>query len=321
MNDPSTTTGTTTSTIDTPEGNGPLTVAVLGTGIMGSAMARNILRAGHHVRAWNRTMSRAEPLAEDGATVTTTPAQAVTGADVVLTMLFDADAVREVMREAAPGLTRGVPWLQSSTVGLEDTAEFAGLAEDLGLVLYEAPVSGTRGPAETGKLIVLAAGPTGGRKAVQPVLDAVGSRTMWTGQDPAAGSASRLKLVVNSWVITLANAAGETTALAESLGVDPQQFLDLIDGGVLDQAFLRIKAGLIRDDELEPANFTVAASRKDSHLIVDAARARGLHLDGAEAFRDRLDRAAELGRADQDMVATYYAGLPQDGLPAEDDGR
>jgi 3-hydroxyisobutyrate dehydrogenase len=299
----------------------PLTVAVLGTGIMGSAMARNILRAGNRVRAWNRTVSRAEPLAADGATVAATPAEAVTGADVVLTMLFDADAVRQVMRDAAPGLTPGTPWLQSSTVGLEDTAGFAQLAEDLGLVLYEAPVSGTRGPAEAGKLIVLAAGPTEGRERIRPVLDAVGSRTMWTGEDAAAGSASRLKLVVNSWVITLANAAGETTALAESLGVDPQQFLDLIDGGVLDQAFLRIKAGLIRDDELEPANFTVAASRKDARLIVDAAQERGLHLDGAEAFRARLDRAADQGRGEQDMAATYFTGLPRTDPPQEADER
>lgn len=292
--------------------NQQLTVAVLGTGIMGAAMGRNILRAGHAVRAWNRDGAKAEPLADDGATVTGSPQEAVTGADVVLTMLFDADAVTDVMRAAVPGLTAGTPWLQSSTVGIDDVPALAALADELGLVFYETPVSGTRGPAEAGKLVVLAAGPTADRETVQPVLDAVGARTLWTGEDAATGSAARLKLVVNSWVIAISNAAGETVAVAEALDIDPQQFLDLIDGGVLDQAFLRLKIGLIRDDQLEPANFTVDASRKDAHLIAAAVRDSGMMLDGADAFRARLDRAAAQGRADQDMAATYHASFETD---------
>lgn len=285
-----------------------LKVAVLGTGIMGAAMARNLLRVGHEVSVWNRDAAKTEPLAAEGARRAASPADAVEAAGLVLTMLYDAAAVQEVMRAAAPGLRPGTAWVQSTTVGIQDVPALAGLARELGLDLVEAPVSGTRAPAEAGQLLVLAAGRGDVRPRVAPVLDAIGARTIWTGQDPAEGSATRLKLVVNSWVIAASNAAGEVVALAEALGVDPQQFLGVIDGGGLDLPYLRTKMGLILDGELEPASFAVDTARKDAHLIVDAAAEKGLKLDGAEAYAARLDRVAEQGRGKQDMAAAYYAG-------------
>jgi 3-hydroxyisobutyrate dehydrogenase len=285
------------------------TVAVLGTGIMGAAMARNLLRAGHAVRVWNRSAGRAAPLAEDGAVVAATPADAVAGADVVLTMLHDGAAVAEVIRQAAPGLRPGAAWVQSTTVGVDDAPALAALAGELGVTFYEAPVSGTRQPAEAGTLVVIAAGPAEGREVVAPVLDAVGARTVWTGEDGAAGSATRLKLVVNSWVITVANAAGEVLGLAQALDVDPDRFFEVLAGGPLDTPFLRVKTDLVRSGRLSPASFAVGTSRKDAHLIVGAARERGLHLDGAEAFAARLDRAAEQGRTDEDMAATFHTSV------------
>ncbi|MEO5316486.1 NAD(P)-dependent oxidoreductase [Pseudarthrobacter sp. CC12] len=284
-----------------------LKVAVLGTGIMGAAMARNLLRAGHEVSVWNRDGAKTEPLAADGARRAANPSDAVKAADVVLTMLFDAAAVEDVMRAAAPGVRPGMAWVQPTTVGVQDVPVLAKLAAELGLDLVEAPVSGTRAPAEAGQLLVLAAGPDSVRRRVVPVLDAIGARTIWTGQDPADGSATRLKLVVNSWVIAASNAAGEVVALAEALGVDAQQFLDVIDGGGLDLPYLRTKMGLILDGGLEPASFAVDTACKDAHLIVDAAAEQGLKLDGAEAFAARLDRAAGQGRSKQDMAAAYYS--------------
>ena len=284
-----------------------LNVAVLGTGIMGAAMARNLLRAGHEVSVWNRDAAKTEPLAADGARRAANPAEAVESADVVLTMLYDAAAVEQVMRSAAPGLKAGTAWIQSTTVGVQDVSALAKLAAELGLDLVEAPVSGTRAPAEAGQLLVLAAGPEAVRRRVAPVLDAIGARTIWTGEDPAKGSAARLKLVVNSWVIAASNAAGEVVALAEALGVDPQQFLDVIEGGGLDLPYLRTKMDLIMNEGLEPASFAVDTACKDAHLIVEAAIEKGVKLDGAEAFAARLDRVAEQGRAKQDMAAAYYA--------------
>ncbi|MFH8805376.1 NAD(P)-dependent oxidoreductase [Streptomyces sp. NPDC017936] len=289
-----------------------LTVSVLGTGIMGAAMARNLARAGHAVRAWNRTRAKAEPLAADGVTVTGTPAEAVRGADVVLTMLYDGRAVLDVMRQAAEALRPGVAWVQSTTAGVEAVAELAGFAEERGLVFFDAPVLGTRQPAEAGQLTVLAAGPAADREAVAPVLEAVGARTVWTGEDGGAASATRLKLVANSWVIAATAAAGEVLALSRSLGVDPQAFFGLIEGGPLDMGYLRAKAGLVLEDRLVPPQFAVATAAKDARLIVEAGERNGARLDVAAASAERLERAAAQGHADEDMAAAYFASFDDD---------
>ncbi|MEU2355372.1 NAD(P)-dependent oxidoreductase [Streptomyces misionensis] len=285
------------------------TVGVLGTGIMGAAMARNLCRAGLEVRAWNRTRDKAEPLAADGARVTDTPAEAVEGADVVLTMLYDGNTVLDVMREAAPALRRGAAWAQSTTAGTELVTDLAAFAREHGLLFYDAPVLGTKEPAEAGKLTVLAAGPEEGRAAVGPVFDAVGAKTLWTGEDGGAGSASRLKLVANSWVLAVTAATGETLALAKGLGVDPAHFFELIDGGPLDMGYLRAKARVLLDGELTPPSFAVTTAEKDARLIVAAGRGSGVRLDVAEATAERLARAAAQGHADEDMAAAYFASF------------
>ncbi|MET7850647.1 NAD(P)-dependent oxidoreductase [Streptomyces avermitilis] len=292
-----------------------LTVSVLGTGIMGAAMARNLARAGHTVRAWNRTRAKAEPLAADGAHIADTPAEAVEGADAVLTMLHDGDAVLGVMRQAAPALRPGTAWIQSTTAGLDALTGLADFAREHRLAFFDAPVLGTRQPAETGQLLVLAAGPTESRETVTPVFDAVGSRTLWTGEDAAAGSATRLKLVANSWVIAATNATGEVLALAQALGVDPQNFFDAIAGGPLDMGYLRAKADLVLNDGLTPASFAVSTAEKDARLIVQAGQEHGVRLDGAEASAERLRRAAAQGHADEDMAAVYYASFDEPQTP------
>jgi 3-hydroxyisobutyrate dehydrogenase len=288
-----------------------LTVSVLGTGIMGAAMARNLARAGHSVRAWNRTRDKAEALTVDGITVTDTPAEAVRGAEVVLTMLYDGPAALDVMREAASGLRPGIAWVQSTTAGIEAIGELAAFAREHDLVFFDAPVLGTRQPAEAGQLLVLAAGPGESREAVAPVLDAVGSRTVWTGEDGARGSATRLKLVANSWVIAATAAAGEVLALAKALDVDPQNFFDAIAGGPLDMGYLRAKAGLVLNDQLSPAQFAVSTAVKDARLIVQAGERNGVRLDVAAASAERLERAAAQGHADEDMAAAYFASFDE----------
>ncbi|GGX90277.1 dehydrogenase [Streptomyces minutiscleroticus] len=287
------------------------TVSVLGTGIMGAAMARNLARAGHAVRAWNRSRDKAEPLAADGIHVADSPAEAVEGADAVLTMLYDGEAVLEVMRRAAPALRPGTVWVQSTTTGVEAIGTLADLAREHGLVLFDAPVLGTRQPAEAGQLLVLAAGPEEHRAAVAPVLDAVGSRTVWTGEDAAAGSASRLKLVANSWVIAATTATGEALALAEALGVDPRGFFDAIAGGPLDMGYLHAKADLILQGRLTPASFAVKTAAKDARLIAEAGERYGVRLDVAAASADRFARAEAQGHGEEDMAAAYFASFDE----------
>ncbi|MFF7853449.1 NAD(P)-binding domain-containing protein [Streptomyces sp. NPDC007904] len=288
-----------------------LTVSVLGTGIMGAAMARNLARAGHAVRAWNRTRAKAEPLAADGAHIAGTPAEAVESADVVLTMLYDGPAALETMRQAAPALRPGTAWAQSTTVGIEHVTALAGFAREHGLLFYDAPVLGTRGPAEAGQLTVLAAGPGEGRDRVAPVFDAVGTRTVWTGEDGAAGSATRLKLVANSWVVAATSAVGESLALAKALDVAPEDFFGLIAGGPLDMGYLHAKAALILEGRLSPAQFAVTTAAKDARLIVRAGEQHGVRLDVAAASAERLERAAVRGHGDEDMAAAYYASFDE----------
>ncbi|GGT32682.1 NAD(P)-dependent oxidoreductase [Streptomyces atratus] len=281
------------------------TVAVLGTGIMGSGMARSLLRAGLDVRAWNRTQAKAAPLAADGATVVETAEEAVRGADVILTMLNDGPAVAAALTAASPGLRTGQVLLQSSTVGLDATADLARRAADAGLVYLDAPVSGTKQPAEQGTLTVFVSGPSTARASVNPVLDAIGQRTVWVAETP--GAASRLKLVVNTWVITMVNNIAECLNLAEGLRIDPQTFLDVMRGGPLDSAYLQGKSAALLSGDLTPS-FSVSNALKDSRLILDAAQESGVRLDLVAASADRFARAEAAGHGGEDMIATYYAG-------------
>ncbi|MEU4691855.1 NAD(P)-dependent oxidoreductase [Actinoplanes sp. NPDC023714] len=286
-----------------------LTVAVLGTGIMGAAMARNLVKAGHVVHVWNRSRDKAEALEADGATVAASPADAVSAADVVVTMLYDGDAVFAVMREAAAGLQTGAAWVQSTTVSLDAVEGLARFAGEQGLVFFDAPVLGTRQPAEAGQLTVLAAGPGEHRGAVQPVFDAVGARTVWTGEDGSAGPSTRLKLVANSWVLAATHGVAEALALAKGLGVDPEQFFGVIGGGPLDMGYLKVKGEAILQDRLSPASFAVVTAEKDARLIVAAGESHGVRMDVAAAGAERFRRAAEQGHGDEDMAASYHASF------------
>jgi 3-hydroxyisobutyrate dehydrogenase len=286
-------------------------VAVLGTGIMGAGMARSLLRAGLEVRAWNRTAARAEPLAASGARVETDAADAVRGADVVLTMVSDGRAVAAAMQAATPGLSEGQIWLQTTTVGLEPLPGLAEFAARHGLQLVDAPVSGTRQPAENGQLLVLAAGPQQVRGPLAPVLDAIGAKTLWLGEDAAAGTATRLKLVVNSWVLATTTAAAEAVALSEALGIDPLLFPRTIAGAVTDSPFLQAKVKAIAERDFAP-NFSAEMAAKDARLITLAGEDAGVPLPMAAAIADRLARAVAAGHGDKDMAATYLAGRPAD---------
>ncbi|MFI5894697.1 NAD(P)-dependent oxidoreductase [Actinoplanes sp. NPDC051513] len=281
-----------------------LNVAVLGAGIMGAAMAKNIAKAGHTVTVWNRSADKA---AATGLPTAATPAEAVRHADVVLTMLFDGETVREVIEQAANALRPGTYWIQSTTSAPADVAKLAAAAAERGVIFFDAPVLGTRQPAEAGQLSVLAAGPEDYRAAVQPIFDAVGARTVWTGTDAADASATKLKLVANSWVLAVTHGAAETLALAKGLGVAPDAFFQLIEGGPLDMGYLHAKSQLILEDRLTPASFAVGTAEKDARLIVETGQDHGVRLDVAAAGAERFRRAGEQGHTDSDMAASYFA--------------
>lgn len=274
------------------------TVAVLGTGIMGAPMARNLAEAGFPVRAWNRTRAKAEPLAAAGVTVAGSPAEAAAGAAVVLTMLTDADAVLAVAPDALGGAE---VWVQASTVGIVGTERCAALAAEIGVAFVDAPVLGTRQPAEAGALTVLASGPDHMRDRLAPLFDAVGSRTLWLGE---AGAGTRLKLVANTWVLALVEGLAETLVLAEGLGVPPQAFLDAIAGGPLDTAYAQTKGrGMIARDF--PPAFPLRHAAKDLRLVEEAAARHDLSVPLVAAVAERFAEGVARGHGDLDMSATF----------------
>jgi 3-hydroxyisobutyrate dehydrogenase len=275
-------------------------VAVLGTGIMGAGMARSLARAGLSVSAWNRHAEKARPLADDGIAVAEKAEDAVSGATVVVTMLFDTASVAAVMADALPAMAEGAVWAQTSTVGLDGTAELAELARAHGVGFVDAPVLGTRQPAAEGKLTVLAAGPTELRDAVAPVFDAIGAKTVWVGEEPGAGH--RLKLVANAWVLSVVAGTAQSIALAEGLGLDPRVFLDTIAGGAMDAPYVQLKGrAMIAGDY--PAAFAVDGALKDSGLIGDALRTAGADARLMTAVNALFADAAAAGRAGDDMAA------------------
>ena len=287
------------------------TVAVLGTGIMGSGMARNLLAAGIEVRAWNRSREKAEPLAEDGATVVDSPAEATDEADFVLTMLADADVTEGVVGEdgVLSGMKNGGVWLQTATVGAAGNERLAKLAEEQGVSYVDAPVLGTRQPAEQGQLVVLASGPEDVREKCGPVFEAVGAKTLWLGE---AGAGSRLKLVVNNWIVGLLGALAETISLARATGVDPESFLETIEGGPLGLPYAQMKGQMMVEEDF-PTSFSAKLARKDAGLVLEAANAEGLHLALAEAAAARFDQAIEAGHGEEDMAAIFEAIKPDNG--------
>jgi len=264
-------------------------VAVLGTGIMGGPMAGNLVAAGHDVTAWNRTREKAEGL---GVSVVDSPAQAVEGAEVVLTMLADGPTVDAVV----PALDPDVLWIQSSTVGVADTERFAARHPRF----LDAPVLGSRPAAEAGELLVLAAGP--GRP--EWILDAVSNRVMWLADEPGAGT--KLKLTINLWILNLVENLGETMALAEALGLDQRSFLDAIKGRPMDSPYAQMKGEKIVTGDFSPA-FALKLAAKDVGLAVEMAGGAGIDLGLAPQTLERMKRAIELGHGDEDMAATWFA--------------
>lgn len=276
---------------------------VLGLGTMGAAMARSIAAAGIPLTVWNRSADKAEALA-DVATVAGSVAEAVTDAEVVVTMLFDAQSVLETIEQGEGHFADGAVWLQQSTIGVEGSDWATDCAAHLGLTLVDAPVLGTKQPAEQGDLVVLASGPESARDRVTPVLDAVGKRTLWVADAPGAGS--RLKLVCNAWLATVVEGTADSLHLARELGLSPAHFLDAVAGSAIDAPYVQAKGKAMLEGDFEPA-FTLAGALKDVDLVLAAAHETSADLGPLHGVRDHFARAVGAGYGDLDMSATWKA--------------
>ena len=285
----------------------PLTVAFLGTGIMGSGMARNAAKAGLDVVAWNRTREHAEPLAAAGVRVCDTAAEAVKEADVVVTMFSAGPAVEAVMLGdggAVSAMNTDAIWMQTSTVGVDETTRFAAVAKEAKIAFVDAPVLGTRQPAESGELVVVAAGDAATLDRCEPIFNAIGKRTI---RFAAAGEATKLKLVVNHSVIGQVGLLAETVALARGLGVDPAAFFDAVAGGPAESPVLKGKGRLMLGGDFEPASFPLALAHKDVTLML--AGVGGLDLPVTRAVEAIYAKAEAAGAGEADMAAVVRAIL------------
>jgi 3-hydroxyisobutyrate dehydrogenase len=285
-------------------------IALLGTGTMGAPMARHMARAGHDVRVWNRTRARAEGV---GAAIADSAAAAVAGVEVAITMLADGPSVHDVMRDALPSLTAGAVWLQMSTVGAEWADRLTALAASYAVDIVDAPVMGSRPQAEDGKLVPLASGPERACTIVAPVLETFSRDVLWLGNEPGVGS--RLKLVVNHWILNSVENLAQTIAFADALELDPRRFLELISGAPFDMKYAHWKGALMLEGEF-PVAFALKLARKDMQLALEAAAAAGIELAMAEATERRMARGIELGYGEDDNAATYLVARESGARPA-----
>jgi 3-hydroxyisobutyrate dehydrogenase len=288
------------------------TIAVLGAGRMGAPIAHNLLTAGFPVRIWNRTIEKARPLEEAGAAVATSPAEAATGADALITMLTDGPATEQALAGHAgafEGLQPGAIWIQMGTIGLEWTMRLAAEAAGHEVIFVDAPVSGSDGPAREGKLVILAAcgspsasedvGESDLQAKLEPIFAVIGRRTVWLGP---VGQGSALKLVLNAWLAVITEGTAETVAFTEALGLDPNVFIETLSDLPLGSPYATLKANAMVARSYAPG-FALRHAHKDVELARSAATERGVPLPLLAAVDERWEEAIAAGHADEDVAA------------------
>ena len=246
-------------------------LAVLGLGTMGQAMAGSALRSGISTVVWNREPDTARRMAGQGARVATSAVDAVKQVDVVITMVTDTQAVISIAVDLGvlEALAPGAVWAQMSTIGVKGTAAVSSIIEKErpDVLFLDAPVSGSKVPAEQGNLVIFASGSEQARPIVQPVFDAIGQRTVWLGP---IGAGSRMKLVNNTLLAFSAEGVANSLALARRLGLDVESVLDAFDGGPLMSPWTTGKISRIKGNDYSP-EFPLALALKDVHLALEEA--------------------------------------------------
>jgi 3-hydroxyisobutyrate dehydrogenase len=281
------------------------TVAVLGAGIMGSAMTRNLVAAGVNTRVWDRSAAATAPLAAAGAVVAPSAPEAVRDADVVITMLPTDDAVESVIFDGgvADAFADGCVWAQMGTIGIESTLRIRDrlAAQRPSVIFVDAPVSGSKGPAEQGQLLILASGPAAAADRVDPVFDILGRKTVWLGQ---VGQGSMVKLVVNTYMSILIEGVAETMELADRLGISHEQLAEAIEGGPLDAPIADAKLHKIDCGDYAP-EFPLEWALKDVDLAISAAGDQTPPL--LAALSRQWHAAVTAGHGRQDVSAARLA--------------
>jgi 3-hydroxyisobutyrate dehydrogenase len=276
-------------------------VAVIGAGTMGAAMARRLLGAGMNVRVWSRHPGSTMPLVGLGATAFEEASDAVRGAEVVITMLPAEDATTEVMvdGQALAAMQPGSIWVQMATIGVEATGRLAAWVQTLrpDIAFVDAPVSGSREPAENGQLLVLASGPRAAARSLEPLFGALGRGTLWLGP---AGAGSALKLVLNTWLAFQAEGAAEAASLAERMDVPTTALFDALRDSPLASPYALSKLSRMVEQDYHP-DFSLDLALKDLDLAAAAAGAGVVPV--ASAIADRWRELVHNGSSGLDVSA------------------
>jgi 3-hydroxyisobutyrate dehydrogenase len=279
-------------------------VAFIGLGRMGRPMATNVARAGHPLVLCNRTPATAEALAaEIGATVASTPREAAEGAEAVITMLADADALRDTYAGddgAAAGLRRGAIAVDMGTTGPEGVAWLDEVVRGVGGSVVDAPVSGSTATATEGTLTIMAGGTDDDVERVRPVLESIGARVYHLGP---TGSGAVMKLAVNSMIFAIGQAVSESLILAERAGIDPERAYEVFENSAVGAPMVKYR----RDQYLHPESaavaFAMSLAHKDLMLIHELAESSGTPMPQGDVHLESYGRAIEAGFGDQDMAA------------------
>jgi 3-hydroxyisobutyrate dehydrogenase len=287
-------------------------VAVLGTGTMGHGMAISVLRAGIPTLVWNREPEATRDLAELGAEVAGSAADAARQAAIVITMVTNTDAVVSIAGDQGmlAALPPGAVWVQMSTIGVTGIERVAAMVDDQrpDVTLVDAPVSGSKEPAEKGQLTIFASGPDEVRSRVAPLFDALGQRTIWVG---AVGAGSRVKVVNNTWLAFAAEGVAASVALALRLGLETETVVDVLGGSPLMSPWQSAKLQRIANGDFS-AQFALSLALKDVHLALQAADNR---LAVLACLADEWQQVVDHGLGDQDLTVVTRALEQEEAVP------
>jgi 3-hydroxyisobutyrate dehydrogenase len=288
------------------------TVAFLGVGAMGHGMATSALRAGIPTVVWNRTPEATKDLAELGAQVAESVGDAARRARLVVTMVTDADAVISIAggQGMLAALAPSAVWVQMSTIGVAGIERVATMVRTQrpDVTLVDAPVSGSKDPAERGELTIFASGPDEVRARVEALFDALGQRTIWAG---ALGAGTRLKLVNNTWLAFSSEAIATSVALAHRLGLDTPTVVEALVGGPLVSPWQAAKLHRIADGEFS-AQFALSLALKDVNLALQAME--GDRLDVLACLAEEWQQVVDAGLGDRDLTVVTRALEGQGGV-------
>ncbi|MCI1241028.1 MAG: NAD(P)-dependent oxidoreductase [Bifidobacterium subtile] len=277
---------------------------VLGTGIMGSGIARSLHAGGLQVTAWNRTVSHAAPLKAEGVAVENDPRVAVSQSDVIIVALYDAESVLSVLKTVSDAAPKDAIWVQTATIGKEGSSDVDRFAREHGVKLIETMMMGSKDQANAGHLTLIGGGDLALFEKAKPALDAMSFKLVYCG--PRVGDGTAVKLVCNLWLACITAAACQSVKLLERQGVDPHLFLNVIEGATTDSPYAHIKGDKAIDQDFSP-QFEVVALQKDLSLVRTVMESVGFRQDLVSLIYGLYDSVAHSDHAHDDISAVAEA--------------